>query len=220
MDERAATMHSFDKVREWIFDLDNTLYPPSARLFDQINRRMTDFIERELSVSRTKADQMRGELWRKHGATLTGLVAEHGINADAFLQEAHDIELDGLVADRGLAARIAGLPGRKLVHTNGSRRHAARVLAARGLEDVFDRVIAIEDTGLVPKPNATAYTAFLAATEVQPEAAAMIEDHAENLRQPKELGMVTVWLSEDVRQDTPSHVDHRARCVTSFLSML
>lgn len=220
MTAKYSTLQPFEQVRNWIFDLDNTLYPPTARLFDQINRRMTDFIERELDISRPQANQMRGDLWRKHGATLTGLVTEHGINADAFLHEAHDIDLSGLVEDKGLAGRIACLPGRKLVHTNGSRRHAERVLAARGLAEVFDQVIAIEDTGLVPKPDATAYTEFLGATGADPQAAAMIEDHAENLREPKRLGMVTVWVSDEIRRDKPGYVDHRARCVTSFLSEL
>ena len=40
----------FSHVNTWVFDLDNTLYPPSARLFDQIEQRMTDWVMTALNV--------------------------------------------------------------------------------------------------------------------------------------------------------------------------
>ena len=207
-------------VRAWVFDLDNTLYPPSARLFDRINTRMTGFIMRELGLAEAAAHDLRHDLWQRYGATLTGLIHEHGVSAEDFLDEAHRIDLGGLVRDAGLARRIAALPGRRIVHTNGSRAHAAGVLAARGLTEVFDQVVAIEDKGLTPKPQRAAYARFLALTGVEPGAALMVEDHAENLREPKRLGMATVWVTEDVAAETPGFVDHRAHSVHGFLDRL
>jgi len=199
----------FDHVKTWIFDLDNTLYHPSARLFDQINVRMTGFIMRELSVTKAAADALRRGYWERHGTTLRGLIEEHGTDADAFLAEVHDIDLSALSPDAGLAEAIAGLPGRKIVHTNGARSHAARVLAARGLTGAFDAVYAIEDKGMVPKPQRAAYDRIVALAGIDPARAAMIEDDVRNLEVPKAMGMATVWLCHQTGARAPVWVDLR-----------
>ncbi len=137
-------MHpNLSHVETWIFDLDNTLYHPSARLFDQINARMTGFIMRELGIPRAAADGLRQGYWQRHGTTLRGLIDGHGIDPAQFLDEVHAIDLSALKPDADLAAAIRHLPGARIVHTNGARAHAARVLAARGLEGLFDAVYAI-----------------------------------------------------------------------------
>ncbi|MEM9140706.1 MAG: pyrimidine 5'-nucleotidase, partial [Pseudomonadota bacterium] len=122
---------SFDR-RVWIFDLDNTLYPRSARLFDQIDRLMTAFIAETLGVAPDQADRIRRDTWARYGATLTGLIAEHGVDPEAFLDATHRLDLTGLSPDPRLARAIGALPGRCIIHTNGPRAHAARVLQARG----------------------------------------------------------------------------------------
>ena len=131
---------SFSHVRGWVFDLDNTLYPPSARLFDQIERRMTGWVMERLGVPRDEADRLRRHYWQSYGTTLAGLMAEHDVDPGPYLAHVHDIALDHLQADMILAARIRALPGRKIVHTNGCAPYARRVLAARGLADIFDAV--------------------------------------------------------------------------------
>ncbi|MEM7744450.1 MAG: pyrimidine 5'-nucleotidase [Pseudomonadota bacterium] len=204
------------QIETWVFDLDNTLYCPSVALFAQINVRMTAFIRRELGVDEARADDLRGAYWRRYGTTLAGLVTEHDIAPEKFLEECHDIDLSGLVPDPALRGAIEDLPGRKIVHTNGPRIHAEGVLAARGLTGLFDAVIAIEDTGLVPKPTAAAYDEAEALTGINPSRALMIEDHVENLVEPKRRGTVTVWLhhGDDGRH---GHVDHRIDDVVGFL---
>jgi putative hydrolase of the HAD superfamily len=208
----------FAHVETWIFDLDTTLYHPSARLFDQINARMTAFIMRELGTGRAEADRLRHLYWQRHGATLGGLVAEHGINPDRFLAEVHAIDLSALAPDAGLATAIRRLPGRKIVHTNGARAHAARVLAARGLDGVFDAVYAIEDKALMPKPRPEAYRRIAELDGLDPARAAMIEDDVRNLRVPKALGMATVWLGHQAGQPQPAWVDRRIARLTGFLA--
>ncbi len=207
----------FDRVDTWIFDLDNTLYHPSARLFDQINARMTAFIMRELRVSRARADRLRHVYWERHGTTLGGLMAEHAVDAVRFLDEVHAIDLSALTPDRSLAAAIGRLPGRKLVHTNGSRAHAARVLTARGLAGAFDAVYAIEDKDLVPKPAPAAFDRVVALAAIDPCRAAMIEDDVRNLQAPKALGMTTVWLCHETGAHAPAWVDRRITRLMAFL---
>ncbi len=208
---------NLNHVETWIFDLDNTLYHPSARLFDQINLRMTGFIMRELGVSRLEADGLRQRYWQRHGTTLRGLIEHHGVDPARFLEEAHDIDLSALKPDADLAAVIRRLPGHRIVHTNGARAHAARVLAARGLAGLFDAVYAIEDKALVPKPRPYAYHRVIRLSGLDPARAAMIEDDVRNLEAPKALGMATIWLCHQTGAPAPAFVDRRITGLTRFL---
>lgn len=213
-------MTNFDQVETWIFDLDNTLYHPSARLFEQIDGRMTRFIARRLGVTAQEADQLRRDYWLRYGITLKGLIEHHAIEAAEFLAEVHLIDLSGLLPDKSLAAAIGRLPGRRIVHTNGPRTHAERVLTARGLDALFDAVYGIEDKGLVPKPTPEAYERIIALDGFDPGRAAMIEDDHRNLAVPKARGMATVWLCHRGEEDAPAHVDRRITCLATFLGGL
>jgi len=71
---------AFSHVRHWVFDLDNTLYPPAARLFDQIEVRMTTYVMDALHIGRKQADRLRRHYWKTYGTTLAGLMREHGID--------------------------------------------------------------------------------------------------------------------------------------------
>ena len=207
-------------VETWIFDLDNTLYHPSARLFDQINARMTGFIMRELGLDRAAADGLRRSYWQRYGTTLGGLIDSHGIDPEQFLDEVHAIDLSALRPDAALAAAIGGLPGTRIVHTNGARAHAVRVLAARGLEGVFDAVYAIEDNDLAAKPRPDAYRRVIRLSGLDPARAAMIEDDVRNLEAPKALGMATIWLCHRAGARAPAFVDRRITRLIPFLQEL
>jgi putative hydrolase of the HAD superfamily len=210
----------FSQVETWIFDLDNTLYHPSARLFDQINTRMTGFIMRELGVGRARADELRRVYWQRYGTTLRGLIDDHGVAPERFLDEVHDIDLSALKPDADLATALRRLPGTRIVHTNGARAHANRVLAARGLAGAFDAVYAIEDKALVPKPQPDAYRRIIGLSGLDPVRAAMIEDDVRNLEVPKALGMATVWLCHQTGAKAPAFVDRRITGLTRFLQEL
>lgn len=205
------------RAETWIFDLDNTLYCPTVRLFDQINDRMTAFIMRELTLDRRQADALRARYWRSHGITLGGLVADHGIDPGAFLNEVHRIDLSPLHPDAALGAAIRGLSGSRIVHTNGARAYAVRVLSALGLESAFARVFGIDDKGLVPKPQVGAFRYVVEAAGIDPRAAVMVEDDVRNLEVPKALGMTTVWLCHQPGVKAPDWVDHRVTGLTAFL---
>jgi len=208
-------------IETWVFDLDNTLYPPDARLMDQVDQRMTAYIMRELGVDRAEADRIRGEYWQTHGITLRGLIEDHGADPDSFLAETHAIDLSEIRPDPGLVAAIAALPGRKVIHTNGARGHAEGVLAATGLAGLFDAVFAIEDKELIPKPDPRAYAIVIEATGLDPARAAMIEDTVQNLVEPWRLGMGTVWLDHGPAgtgpEPVPDYVDCRIDALEPFL---
>jgi putative hydrolase of the HAD superfamily len=206
------------RIEAWVFDLDNTLYPPEARLLEQVNARMTACIMRLLGVARAEADRIREAYWLRHGITLRGLVEEHGVDPDRFLAETHAIDLSAIGPDPALAEAVAALPGRRVIHTNGARGHAEGVLAATGLAGLFDAVLAIEDKGLVAKPDPRAYAIMLERTGLDPATAVMIEDTAQNLEEPRRLGMGTVWLDHGGgRSEPPGHVDLRITALAPFL---
>lgn len=214
----AMVADRFSHVRGWVFDLDNTLYPPSARLFDQIERRMTDWVMTELRVVQAEADRLRRHYWRTYGTTLAGLMAEHGVDPVPYLSHVHDISLDHLEQDMILAARIRALPGRKIVYTNGCAPYAERVLAARGLSSVFDAVYGVEHAGYRPKPERGAFEAVFAADRLAPDTAAMFEDDSRNLVEPHAMGMQTVHVAPEAMP--ARHIHHHTPDLSDFLAGL
>ncbi|MEM9145106.1 MAG: pyrimidine 5'-nucleotidase [Pseudomonadota bacterium] len=212
-----TTSTPINGIETWIFDLDNTLYPPEAGLLSQIDTRMRTFIMRFLDIDADEADRLRAHYLERDGITLKGLMQHHGVEADSFLEETHAIDLSGVRCDPVLAAAIAALPGRKIIHTNGARQHAERVLAALGLEQSFEQIFAIEDKGFVPKPELPAYTHVIREAAIDPVSAAMIEDTVVNLVEPKRLGMATIWLDHGQSGAPHRHVDLRIRDLMAFL---
>lgn len=210
---------AFSHVEHWVFDLDNTLYPPRARLFDQIELRMTNYVMQSLDVSRAMADRLRSQYWRQYGTTLAGLMREHGVDPGPYLDDVHDISLDHLERDPDLAAMIADLPGKRIVYTNGPVPYARNVLKARGLEGSFHEVYGIESADFAPKPERGAFETIFAKAACTPEKGAMFEDDHRNLAVPNELGMKTVLVHRPEDPDHP-HVQFRTTDLNGFLSHL
>ncbi|KPA20090.1 haloacid dehalogenase-like hydrolase [Shimia sp. SK013] len=209
---------SFAHVDTWVFDLDNTLYPPQMRLFDQIEVRMTNYVMTALGVDRPTADQMRKDYWARYGTTLTGLMREHDVDPAPYLHEVHEISLDHLSADLALAAHIKSLPGQCIVYTNGTAPYAKRVLDARGLAGLFDGVYGVENADFLPKPERAAFETVFDKANVEPTRAAMFEDDLRNLKVPHQMGMRTVHVAPaDTKAD---HVHHHTEDLTDFLGKL
>lgn len=208
----------FSHVRNWVFDLDNTLYPPSARLFDQIEIKMTDFVMAALNVSRDEADYLRSHYWQHYGTTLAGLMREHNVDPAPYLYEVHKISFDQLQPDAQLANAIVALPGRKIVYTNGTAPYAEQVLAARGLNGIFDGIYGVEHADFHPKPEAEAYKTIFAKANITPALAAMFEDDPRNLQVPHAMGMRTVLVGETTV--AAPHIHHTTQDLTSFLKAL
>ncbi|WP_187431172.1 hypothetical protein ROLI_008720 [Roseobacter fucihabitans] len=187
---------AFDHVTTWVFDLDHTLYPPSARLFDLIEVRMTAYVMDALGVDHAEADRLRKHYWATHGTTLAGLMREHDVDPAPYLTDVHDIPMDSLSLDPILAAQITALPGRRIVYTNGCAPYAERVLAARGLSHAFDAIYGVEHAEFLPKPDHAAFETVFRKDGLSPETAAMFEDDPRNLRAPHDMGMRTVHVAE------------------------
>ncbi len=196
-----ASTRGFDAVETWIFDLDNTLYPASCRLFDQIDSRMGTFIAELLKVDRVEAKRIQKDFFFRHGTTLRGLMIEHSIDPDAFLDYVHDIDHSPVPPNAALAAALERLPGRKLVFTNGTVDHAEKVMARLGVGAHFHGVFDIVHSDYIPKPAHGPYEKFIARHAIDASRAAMFEDIARNLEVPAALGMTTVLVRDAANVD-------------------
>jgi len=187
-------------IRNWVFDLDNTLYPASTELFGLIDAKMTRFVQDLLGLDWDAARKLQKDYFHDHGTTLTGLIAEHGVDPHRFLDYVHDIEMDVLEEDRRLVEAIARLPGRKLIFTNGDEPYARRVLERIGLSEAFEAIHDIHACAYEPKPNPRAYARMAEAFAIDPAESLFVEDMARNLRPAKAIGMTTVWINNGSEQ--------------------
>ena len=209
---------AFSHVRTWVFDLDNTLYPPSAGLFDLIDVRMTAWIMDVLGVDKAEADRLRLHYWEIHGTTLAGLMREHGVDPAGYLEDVHNISMESLTPDPALAQTIRALPGRRIVYTNGCAPYAERVLVARGLSGLFDAVYGVEHADFLPKPERAAFDTVFAKDGLNPATSAMFEDDPRNLAAPHAMGMRTVHVAP--ARDLGAHIQYHTDDLGGFLRQL
>ena len=204
----------------WVFDLDNTLHNASPHIFPHINRSMTAYLQQHLRLSAEDAGKLRAHYWRSYGATLLGMMRHHGTDPEHFLRETHVFpDLSGMVVyERGLAAMLRRLPGRKLVLSNAPRRYASAVLQMMGIGGHFDALHSIESTGYQPKPSLAAFRSLLRTHDLIASRCVMVEDSRENLRPAKRLGMKTVWVTREAR--APAYVDLKTASVLALPRLL
>lgn len=208
-------IHATDHIDTWVFDLDNTLYPASCSLFPQIDLRMRQFIAANLHLPLDEAFRLQKQYYRDYGTTLRGLMLRHGIEPSAFLDFVHEVDCTVLEPSPRLDRALAALPGRKVIFTNGSERHAVNVLGRLGLEGCFDGIFDIKAAAYVPKPEPATYARMVARHGIDPRCAAMFEDIHRNLAPAAAIGMTTVWVKDDAHPDFPdgqpadiAHVHH------------
>jgi putative hydrolase of the HAD superfamily len=185
---------AFSTVEAWIFDLDNTLYPRSTDLFRQVDQRIRAYVGRLLKVDEAEAERIQKDFYRRHGTTLRGLMLNHEVDPDSFLEFVHDIDHSAVQPDPALGDAILRLPGKKFIFTNGSRQHAEKVAERLGFPEHFEDIFDIVAANLVPKPERETYDRFVKRFGVTPEHAAMFEDLTRNLVVPKSIGMKTVLV--------------------------
>ncbi len=218
------TKPSFDNVRTWVFDLDNTLYPSETGLFDQIDVRMGTFISELLDIPRADARRVQKGFLVKYGTTLKGLMDEYGVDPQEFLSYAHAIDVSPVTPDARLKKGLSDLDGLRYVFTNGDRKYAARVLERLEIDHLFEGVFDVIAADYVPKPHLETYERFVAHFDIDVHETVMIEDMARNLVPAADMGMTTVWLitgdewGEIDKSD--AHIDYTIDCLPTWLSGL
>ena len=215
--------HRFAHIRNWIFDLDNCLYPASAGLFELIDQRMGAYIQRLLDCDPIEARRVQKHHFHTHGTTLAGLIKEHGVDPNHFLGDVHAIPLDRIQCDESLASSLERLPGRKFVFTNGDATYARRVLDAIGVSESFDDLHDIHASNYRPKPDPHGYALLCERFGIDPAEALLADDMAANLKPAKALGMTTIWVDNGSERGTHGHgdfIDYRIHSVSEWLEQI
>lgn len=208
---------AFAHIDCWIFDLDNTLYPATGPVWDNVGKRMTAYVSRITGLEWRAAEELQERYLHEHGATLAGMIAHHDIDAHDFLRDVHDIDFSVVDPDPELAGLMARLPGKRIVYTNGAHSYARNVLARLGIADAIHDVFALEDAGLFPKPQVESYRRLIARFAIDPTRALMVEDTPRNLQPAHALGMKTALIHPEPGSDFPDHIHHAADEVKAFL---
>ena len=190
-------MKKLKSIKYWIFDLDNTLYSGKTRVFEQVDKKMSEYISEKLNVSVVEAKEIQKNYFYEYNTTLNGMIKNHKIDADEFLEFVHNIDIDFLKKDPTLSEELKKLDGKKIIFTNGSKKHALNVTKRIGIDQYFDDIFDIVDSEFIPKPAIQPYKKLVEKHKIDPNLCVFVEDIARNLKPAYEMGMKTVWIKND-----------------------
>ena len=187
-------MKVFNSIKYWIFDLDNTLYSGQTKVFEQVDKKMSKYISNKLKNNLEEAKKIQKDYFYEYSTTLNGMIKNHKIDPAEFLEFVHDVNIDFLQKDYKLAEEIKKLDGKKIIFTNGSRKHAINVTKKIGIDKLFDGIFDIVNANYVPKPSIESYKKLVQEHKIDPKLSVLVEDIARNLKPAYEMGMKTVWI--------------------------
>ena len=217
-------MKDLAKIKFWLFDLDNTLYDGATKVFDQVDKKMSKFISEKLKVDKQEAKKIQKNYFHEYNTTLNGMIKNHKINAHDFLDFVHDINIDFLQKDQKLDEEIKRLRGKKIIFTNGSRKHAINVSKQIGIDQLFDDIFDIVDAEFIPKPLLEPYKKLVKKHKIDPKLCVLVEDIARNLKPAYEMGMKTVWIENDEpwasKFSDSEFVNYRTNNLSEFLKKI
>ena len=217
-------MKIFRSIKYWIFDLDNTLYSGDTKVFDQVDKKMSKYISGKLNVSIEEAKKIQKNYFYEYNTTLNGMIKNHKIDPDEFLEFVHDIDIDFLRKDPDLAKEIEKLEGKKIIFTNGSRKHAINITKRIGIDQYFDDIFDIVNANFIPKPAIEPYKKLVEKHKIDPKLCVLVEDIARNLKPAYEMGMKTVWIENDEpwasKFANSSFVNYRTNNLPEFLKKI
>jgi putative hydrolase of the HAD superfamily len=217
-------MKSLKSIKWWLFDLDNTLYSGKTKVFEQIDKKMSKYISEKLNVSIEEAKKIQKNYFYEYNTTLNGMIKNHQINANEFLEFVHDIDINFLKKDVQLDQELQNLKGKKIIFTNGSRKHAINVTRKIGIEKHFDDIFDITDSEFMPKPSKEPYKKLVEKHKIDPNLCVFIEDIARNLKPAYEMGMKTVWIENEEpwakKFSDSSFVNYKTNNLSEFLKKI
>ena len=217
-------MKALQSIKFWIFDLDNTLYSGKTKVFEQVDKKMSKYISQKLDVSIEEAKKIQKNYFHKYNTTLNGMIKNHKIDANEFLEFVHDINIDFLKKDLILNEELKKLDGKKIIFTNGSKKHALNVCKKIGIDQHFDGFFDIVDSEFIPKPAIEPYKRLVEKHKIDPKLCVLVEDIARNLKPAYEMGMKTVWIENDdpwaKKFSDSSFVNYKTNNLSEFLKKI
>ena len=212
-----------EKINTWIFDLDNTLYSADSGIFQQVHQLMGEFISKNLNMDMSDAKKLQSKYYKQHGTTLRGLMDNHGIDPDHFLDEVHRLDYSIVGSNKTLNEELHKLEGRKIIYTNANKKHVIDVLDRIDLSNFFDEIFDIKMANYIPKPELKPYEQIINLFNIKPESSAMFDDIAKNLVPAKKVNFTSVWIdagyenfSDDIKA-SKEYLDFSTRDLSLFL---
>ena len=217
-------MKELANIKYWIFDLDNTLYSGETKVFEKIHKRMSFYISKKLNVNLIKAKEIQKNYFHKYNTTLNGLIKNHKIDPNEFLEFVHDIDISFLNKDLSLREELKKIEEKKYIFTNGSHFHVQNIIKQLGIEDLFDGAFDIIDSDFNPKPSIEPYKKIIKKFDIDPKKTVFIEDIAHNLKPAHELGMKTVWLENNEawasKHSKEPYINFKTKVLSDFLKQV
>ena len=217
-------MKELKLIKYWIFDLDNTLYSGETRVFEQIDKKMSEYISGKLNVSIDEAKEIQKNYFYEYNTTLNGMIKNYKIDANEFLEFVHNIDINFLKKDPMLSEELNKLDGKKIIFTNGSRKHALNVTKRIGIDQYFDDIFDIVDSEFVPKPVIQPYKKLVEKHKIDPKLCGFVEDIARNLKPAYEMGMKTIWIENNEpwakKFSDSDFIDFKTNNLSEFLKQI
>jgi putative hydrolase of the HAD superfamily len=217
-------MKAFNSIKYWIFDLDNTLYSGQTKVFEQVDKKMSKYISEKLDISIEQAKEIQKNYFYQYNTTLNGMIKNHKIDPNEFLEFVHDVDIDFLKKDLPLCKELEKLDGKKIIFTNGSRRHAINVTQRIGITHLFDDIFDIVDSEFIPKPSIEPYKKLVKKHKIDPNLCVFIEDIARNLKPAYEMGMKTIWIENNEpwakKFSDSNFVNYKTKNLSEFLNKI
>ncbi len=217
-------MKELQIVKYWIFDLDNTLYSGKTKVFEQVDKKMSKYISEKLNITIEEARKIQKNYFHEYNTTLNGMIKNHKIDANEFLEFVHDIDIGFLKKDLELQKELLKLKGKKIIFTNGSRKHALNVTQKIGIDQCFDDIFDIVDSNFVPKPAIEPYNELVKKHKIDPKSCLFVEDIARNLKPAYEMGMKTVWIENEEpwakKFSDSSFINYKTNNLSEFLKKI
>ena len=211
-------------VDTWVFDLDNTLYSADSGIFQQVSELMGKFVSKHLNIDIKEAKKIQLKYYKKHGTTLRGLMDNHGVDPETFLNEVHQLDYSIVEPNQKLNEELDKLRGKKIIYTNANLPHVNQVLSRLELTNMFDDIFDIKMADYIPKPELNPYKQFIDKFNINTSSAIMFDDIAKNLVPAKDLGFTSVWInagyenfSDDIASSRGS-LDYETKDLSSFLN--
>ena len=166
------------------------------------------------------ADIERKRLYSSYGTSLRGLMTERNVNPKHFLEFVHDIDLTVVKENPELNQALKNIRGHKIIFTNGSFKHAEKVLERLGIKGNFSNNHSIETSNYIPKPSVEAYYNLIRKENIISKKSIMFEDTFWNLKTAKDLGMTTVLISPKnhlLENNKSDYIDYNITDLVKFL---
>ena len=194
-------------TRYIFFDLDNTLYPRECGLFRLIEERIKAYLRSRLALTEEEVTTLRRRYLRDYGFTLVGLMKHHRIDPQDYLAFVHEVNIEGVLEeDTRLAYMMSRIPLVKVIVTNGTQRHARRVIRSLGIESFFSHIFDIAFMEYIPKPNPSSFHKVMEYLGVTGDECLVLDDHPETLATARELGMTTVYVGKKEQVVADYHI--------------